>query len=205
MNLYETIKTAVTVRQAAEHYGVEVQRSGMCCCPFHDDRHPSMKLNADYFYCFGCGVHGDVIDFVARLFRLSGYQAAQKLACDFGIHPDNPPAGALQRPKSLLTDLFRQKERRCFRVLCDYLHLLEDWKERYASTSPRQAWDERFVEACQRLGYIEHLTDLLAGSELEVRRETVEMLLHDGTIDKLEERLNRLQKEAGCNEEPAVA
>ena len=67
MNLFETVKAAVTVRLAAEHYGLKVERGGMVRCPFHDDRHPSMKLNESYFYCFGCGATGDVIDFVARL------------------------------------------------------------------------------------------------------------------------------------------
>ena len=45
MTIYETIKAAVPVRQAAEHYGLKVNRNGMACCPFHNDRHPSMKLN----------------------------------------------------------------------------------------------------------------------------------------------------------------
>ena len=80
MNLFESVKAAVTVRQAAEHYGLEVNRGNMVCCPFHNDRIPSMKLNEDYFYCFGCGAHGDVIDLVARLFNLSSYDAAKKLA-----------------------------------------------------------------------------------------------------------------------------
>ena len=68
MNLFEIVKSVVTVKQAAEHYGCKVNRVDMICCLFHDDWHPSMKLNRDYFYCFGCGVTGDVIDFVARLF-----------------------------------------------------------------------------------------------------------------------------------------
>ena len=99
MNLFETVKSSVTVKQAAEHYGCKVNRGDMICCPFHDDRHPSMKLNRDYFYCFGCGANGDVIDFVARLFGLSSYEAAKKLAYDFGIDPDKPPAAmALKKP-----------------------------------------------------------------------------------------------------------
>ena len=55
MNLFELVKASVTVKQAAELYGHEANRGDMICCPFHDDRHPSMKLNKDYFYCFGCG------------------------------------------------------------------------------------------------------------------------------------------------------
>ena len=85
MTLFELVKQNICVPDAAEHYGLQVNRNGMCSCPFHEDRHPSMKLNERYFYCFGCGATGDVIDLVARLFGLSSYEAAQKLAQDFGI------------------------------------------------------------------------------------------------------------------------
>lgn len=128
MTLFELVKQTILVRDAAEHYGLQVNRSGMCRCPFHDDRHPSMKLNEKYFYCFGCGATGDVIDLVARLFGLSSFEAAQKLAQDFGIDPDKPPAAiALPKPKRSLLSAYRQEEGRCLRVLCDYLHLLERW------------------------------------------------------------------------------
>ena len=53
MTIYETIKAAISVKQAAEHYGLKAGRNGMACCPFHNDRHPSLKLNEDYFFCFG--------------------------------------------------------------------------------------------------------------------------------------------------------
>lgn len=78
------------MRQAAEHYDLRVGRSNMACCPFHDDRTPSMKLNEDYFYCSGCGATGDVIDLTARLFHLSPAEAARKLAADFGIAEQKP-------------------------------------------------------------------------------------------------------------------
>ena len=58
MNIYESIKAAVSVKQAAEHYGLKVSRYCMTCCPFHNDRHPSLKLNEEYFFCFGCGAKG---------------------------------------------------------------------------------------------------------------------------------------------------
>ena len=110
MNLFETIKAAVPVRQAAEHYGLKVNRNDMACCSFHNDRHPSLKLNEDYFFCFGCGATGDVIDFVARLFDLSSYEAAQKLAVDFGLDPKPPTAVALPRPKHPYIRQFREDE-----------------------------------------------------------------------------------------------
>ena len=86
MNQFESVKAAVPLWQAAETYGLSVSRNGMTCCPFHKDRHPSMKLNEDYFFCFGCGANGDVIDFTARLFGISLKNAAQKLSADFGIN-----------------------------------------------------------------------------------------------------------------------
>ncbi|WP_176255326.1 CHC2 zinc finger domain-containing protein [Enterocloster alcoholdehydrogenati] len=206
MNIFARVKESVTVLQAAEHYGVKIQRNGMCRCPFHDDRHPSMKLNEDYFYCFGCGATGDVIDFVAKLFDLNSYEAAQKLAYDFGIDPDKPPAAAaLSKPKYPLARAFRQEEMHCQRVLCDYLHLLENWKVQYAPETPEDTLDGRFVEACQMLEYIENLADILTFAELEVRVKTVDMLSKDGTISSLEERLKRLKKEVDSHEEPEIA
>ena len=112
MTWFELIKQVVRVPEAAVYYGLQVSRNGMVCCPFHNDRHPSMKLNERYFYCFGCGVTGDVIDLVARLFDLSSYEAAQKLAYDFGIDPDKPPAAiALPKPERPLLKAYRQEER----------------------------------------------------------------------------------------------
>ena len=79
-NVFEAVKQSVSTREAAEFYGIKVSRTGMACCPFHDDKNPSMKLNEEYFYCFGCGATGDVIDFTAKLFDLSPKEAAEKLA-----------------------------------------------------------------------------------------------------------------------------
>ena len=206
MTWFELIKQVVRVPEAAAYYGLHVSRNGMACCPFHDDRHPSMKLNERYFYCFGCGATGDVIDLVARLFDLSSYEAAQKLVQDFGIGPDKPPAAvALPKTERPLLKAYRQEEVRCLRVLCDYLHILEGWKQNYAPSNPDDSLDDRFVEACQMLDYVEYLVDLLIAAELEQRVKVVEMLNKDGLITGLEERLKRLEKEEVTHEEKQAA
>ena len=79
MTLYEAVKNTVTTLQAAERYDLKVGRGGMCKCPFHNDRNPSMKVDKR-FHCFGCQADGDVIDFTSRLFSLSPREAALKLA-----------------------------------------------------------------------------------------------------------------------------
>ena len=207
MDLFTQIKMAVSVKEAVEYYGLEVNRGNMVCCPFHNDRTPSMKLNDDYFYCFGCGTHGDVIDLVARLFNLSSYDAAKKLAYDFGINPDKPPAtAALRKPKYPLAKAFQREELHCQRVLCDYLHLLENWKVQYAPKTPEDTLDDRFVEACQMHCYIEYMADVLTVGDLEERVALVDKLMQDGKIAFLQEYITRKKKEvAHHGEEPENA
>ena len=191
MTIYETIKAAISVKQAAEHYGLKVNRNGMACCPFHNDRHPSLKLNEDYFFCFGCGAKGDVIDLVARLFNMSSYEAAQKLASDFGLDPKPPTVAAMVKPKRPYIRQFREDEMLCFRVLTDYLHLLEDWKVRYAPKTPDEPYDDRFVEACQMHCHIEYMADVLTVGDLEERVALVDKLMQDGKIAFLQEYITR--------------
>lgn len=147
-----------------------------------------------------------MIDLVARLFNLSSYEAAQKLAYDFGIDPDKPPAAVvLPKPERPLLKAYRQEEVRCLRVLCDYLHLLVSWKVQYTPKTPEDVLDDRFVEACQMLDYVEYLADLLIAAELEQRVKIVKMLNKDGLIAGLEERLERLKKEEVTHEEKQAA
>lgn len=89
MNVFEAVKQSVTTRQAASFYGIRVGRNGMVCCPFHNDRTPSMKVDSR-FYCFGCGASGDVIDFAALLHGLGKREAAVRLAENFGVSYENP-------------------------------------------------------------------------------------------------------------------
>ena len=90
MNLFKIVKESVTVKQTAALYGLPVTTTWMTRCPFHEDHTPSMKLNDTYYYCFGCGATGDVIDLTAQLFGLSSFQAARKLTQDFGLCPSQP-------------------------------------------------------------------------------------------------------------------
>ena len=207
MTIYENIKAAISVKQAAEHYGLKVSRNGMACCPFHHDRHPSLKLNEDYFFCFGCGAKGDVIDIVAKLFDLSGYEAAQRLVDDFGISTEPGQAAAAScKPKRPHIRQFREDEMLCFRVLTDYLHLLEDWKVRYAPRTPDEPYDDRFVEACQMHCHIEYMADVLTVGDLEERVALVDELRKSGRIAFLKEYTARKKKEvAHRGEEPENA
>ena len=191
MTIFEAVKTTVAPRMAAEHFGLSVSRNGMVCCPFHADRTPSMKLNEDYFYCFGCGASGDVIDLAAKLFSLSGYDAAKKLAADFGITEQKPSILArLQRGKSQV-----EAERRCFRMLGDYLRILQDWKAHCAPQSPEDPIDPRYVEACHMLDRIGNMLDILACGTPQERAEVVADLQKDERLMRMEERNRQIRED----------
>ena len=189
MSIFEAVKQSVTTRQAAERYGIRVERNEMCRCPFHEDKTPSMKLDRRY-YCFGCGATGDVIDFVSRLRGIGSKEAAILLAQDFAIPYENG-AGKTSKPRQQNTDEqnYQHMERYCFRVLLDYYRLLCRWKEDTPQT-PEDGFDPRFVEALQRISLIEYLLDELLCGDIQARASVV--IEYGEEVRKIEQRMAEL-------------
>ena len=193
MKLFEVVKASINTREAAQTYGIDVNYHGMALCPFHNDRHPSLYVSDDYYYCFACGEHGDMIDLTAKLFDLRLYDAARKLASDFHLAPDKPLPEAIRRKMKHKTKAqqLRENEQLCFSVLNEYRRLLLDWEKRYAPQAPEDVPDKRFVEACHRLPWAEYQLDILLQGDSYERGETVSNLTADGYIRKLQARLRK--------------
>ena len=171
----------------------------MACCPFHDDKNPSMKVD-QRFHCFGCGEDGDVIDFTAKLFDLSPKEAAEKLAQDFGLIYDSqaPPRRRYVRQKNE-AQKFREDRQRCYRVLSDYYYLLKKWEANNSPRTPEEEPHPRFVEAIQKKTYVEYLLDLfLYESEEEQKAWIAE---HTAEITHLERRLKIMDENKPTNRE----
>jgi len=79
---------------------VKAGREYKACCPFHNEKTPSFYVNDDkqFFHCFGCGAHGDVIGFTMRADHLSFPEAIEKLAGEAGL--DVPRMGPAEREKA---------------------------------------------------------------------------------------------------------
>ena len=197
MRIFEIVKENINLREAAELYGIDVNRYSKALCPFHNDRHPSLYVADNHYYCFTCGEHGDVIDFVGRLFQLSPYDAARKLAADFHLSPDKPPSAAALHAKCIQTEAqqLRENERLCFSILSDYARVLRRWKAWYAPQSPAEAPDERFVEACHKLDEVEYYLDILTSGNSYERSEVIHQQMADGKLDRLQQRLEKTHKE----------
>ena len=194
MNLFSAVKAGVTPLQAAERYGIRVSPRGKALCPFHEDHEPSLQIDRSHFYCFGCGAYGDVIDFTARLFRLSAYEAAEKLASDFGLPPGRSPPANLQEHPNRKAQLLRENERLCFFYLNAYSKLLHRFLRDRAPKTPEDEIDDRFAEACQWLCPAENLLDRLLGDREEAA-EAVQRMLRENSLKRLQRHLEKLKSE----------
>ena len=184
MNIFQEMKERVTARQVAERYGLKVSRNGMTRCPFHNDKHPSMKIDQNY-YCFACGAKGDAVNYVAVLFGLSQFEAAKKINDDFSLGISIENTGIRRKQNSGVREKekiptkedriqFVQKKiggwvKDAVNVLLRYLRWMEFWKEFYKPESMEAEWNPLFVEALQNESKISYLVDMMMfGTDEEV-------------------------------------
>ena len=213
MGVFDEVKKHVTVRAAMEQAGIVFNRNNMCKCPFHQDKTASMKVkpNDKKYYCFGCGEKGDAIDFVSKYYGLSPLDAAMKICQDFGldykperpykVHRSSESRGNSRiraKPVKSPEQLFMESCEHCYRVLCDYLHLLELWKTEYAPRADDgEDWHPLFVEACQKIAYVNCLLDVLWDGSVE---EKAAFLKDMGRkVKELEERINEINERTGSD------
>lgn len=86
----ETLRQRVNLVEVLETH-LELKRSGAAykaLCPFHDEKSPSFMIQKgdSHYHCFGCGAHGDAIQFLMAHQKLSFHEAVETLAQKFGVH-----------------------------------------------------------------------------------------------------------------------
>jgi DNA primase len=87
--LSEKFTSRISMRDVANKYGLKVTRSGFTLCPFHQDKHPSMKIYDEIgkgYFCFTCNKGGSVINFVMEYFKIEYIDSLKKLDNDFGLN-----------------------------------------------------------------------------------------------------------------------
>ena len=172
-NIFQDIKDRVDLKDLVRFYGLDVNRGGFACCPFHNERNPSFKVYEDHYHCFGCGEHGDHVDFVQKIYGLSNIEAAKKISHDLGLGLDNGELAIPVKPK-----IFKPQKDEAFllwlnesvSVLIEYKKLLEYWQKIYDLRSPIDKVDDRYLESIHNRDYNNYYLDqLLYGSENERR------------------------------------
>ena len=180
MTIFEEVKELVDVPTAARHYGVEVHRGNMALCPFHRERHPSCKLYADHYYCFGCQAHGDVIRLVQELFGLTPIEAVKQINSDFGLGLDVDKPPDMEKINRRRQEIARQKAEqanmeRMYDILLRYYTLLDRYKMQYAPKAPDDEIDGRYVYAVHHIEYAWYLLETFnrtdAAEQIEIKTE----------------------------------
>ena len=204
MNIFKAVKDAVSTREVASFYGIRISRNGMCCCPFHNDKHPSMKVDNRY-HCFGCGEDGDVINFVGKLYGLSPYDATVKIITDFnlGIPITNKgiattttkPATSLDTKANIYNTqrAFQEYKRDALLLLHRYLDFLHKAERDFAPASPEALEQPHpfFEEALMKKDFIDWLIDELTFGDITSQLEL--LTTYGGTIQYVKNRLSEIK------------
>ena len=74
----DEIRSMYSMTDIVNMYGFKMAR-GMICCPFHNDKTPSMKIFPQRYHCFTCQAHGDILDFVQKYEKVPFKEAFQRL------------------------------------------------------------------------------------------------------------------------------
>ena len=79
LDIVDIIDARVKLKKKGKNYGA--------CCPFHNEKTPSFSVSQEkqFYHCFGCGVHGNAIDFLMEYERLEFVEAIEELASFLGL------------------------------------------------------------------------------------------------------------------------
>lgn len=201
-HIFEELRDRLPMPDVARFYGLEVKHSGMACCPFHADNTPSLKVYDDHYYCFGCGEHGDVTNFVSKLFGIPQYEAAKKLDYDFGLHlTDQRFTDQIHRQVNPEIE-YKRWLLQAKRTLSDYLNKLYAWRHEYAPKTFTEHLHPLFVESLHQTDYMEYLYDTIQYGTEANKRELFEVNRKE--IDKIAERMKQYDLASPAEKRKAI-
>lgn len=214
MSIFTEVKDQITARKAAEFYGLKVGRNGMACCPFHSDKHPSMKIDRNY-HCFACGVGGDAVDYVSRMFGLSQLDAAKKLIQDFSLSVETEGNAPFDEQRKREIRKLREEEKRIRRIkdrffkwnrdtvneLQNCRAIIQNMGEFMQRKSPEIVFSEAYAQMIHSEPLIEYWLDILCLGTLEEQQELFlkgreEVNLHVERIRICKERILERNRES---------
>lgn len=170
VNIFQVIKERVSLRELVKFYGLDVDRGGFACCPFHNERNPSFKVYEDHYHCFGCGEHGDHVDFVQKLYGITNIEAAKKISHDLGLGLEQGNFAVPEKRRPAINNDISVWRNDSLKILTEYKKLLEKWSEVYVPRSPIDKIDERYIESIHEQGCVDYYIEtLILGSKDEIQ------------------------------------
>ena len=169
-NIFQDIKDRVDLKDLVRYYGLEVDRGGFACCPFHNEKTPSFKVYGDHYHCFGCGEHGDHIDFVQKLYGVSNIEAAKQISQDFGLRLFDReiaiPVNPYLKEKNVMNKWLKEAKQ----AVSEYIDILNHWEKIYTPRSPIDPVSDKYLESIHEKAYAEmFLDELTCGTDKDKR------------------------------------
>ena len=169
MDLIKEVKERANILKVAKYFGMELNKSGKCLCPFHMEKTPSLSISdsKQIWKCFGCGKGGDVINLVEELLNINAYEAAKKiniiLNLGFDVKNNFLTGTEVRKNISMIKRIqgFEVWKNDTFQALCDYLHLLFHLEEKYKPINPKDEINRLYVRALQQKEKVEYYLELM--------------------------------------------
>ncbi len=211
MSIFTAVKEAVSPLDAAKFYGLNVNRNGMCICPFHNDRHPSLKVDKEVgggFYCFGCQEHGNVISLVGKIFGIDDEAAAEKIVTDFQIkytgfesivNEPLPPEEIERRKKINEKKVFSIKRRELCQLILKTLSEMREEKWQAEANAMKVLEDnELYCWIINKLDWLESSYDYLIFESEDDVKEAIEQIDEEvrNNVGEFEEIVRRSKSNA---------
>lgn len=168
----EEVKAAVSCRMFAEHIGLKINRSGFCCCPFHAEDTPSLKIYdaSNSWYCFGCNQGGDVISMASLYYKAGFTDAVSMLAEEFGIADTDSHktrSDSLRSAVRVAIDKSSREKRERIRrqllqkydSLTSEMHYLQKYIAANEPTDRKADFTQEFADAIHRRSMLEYELD----------------------------------------------
>ena len=157
----DEIKNKVSMQDVVKLYGISINRSGFCKCPFHTEKTASMKIYRDSYYCYGCSAHGDVFTFVQTIENCDFKQAYQRLGGSYD-HPQNK-AGQYAAQMMISASKAKQKIESLDKNDEDEIYQLlrETIKQRRETEDNSEPFSDEWCEAIDDLVYLDYLYEVV--------------------------------------------
>lgn len=192
MDIFSEIKSKLDIVEVGEFYGLQLDKHNKCVCPFHDEKTPSFSISKSkqMYYCFGCGVGGDLISLTEKLLKLSPIKAAERLNSDFNLglnlKPHKPTRAEMAenerwRRKKVLVSSWESWKAKALKQLINRERFYKQAQRQFAPKSIDDTLNPIFVKACQSAEYLSFLIDeLMAVDEIEREKTWQDFYLNNG-------------------------
>lgn len=194
-NIFQQIRSHITLTEVIRSYGLEITRNNMMICPFHSEKTPSLKIYENTYKCFGCGASGDTVSFISKLFGISMYEAACKINSDFSLNlnTENIISDTSYEDNRIKQQELKDTVLESWNVVCKYFNSLYVWNKEFAPKNSGDPLHPLFAESIQKLDFVEYLCECFNNaSSLDERIQLVDNYKREIMVYK--ERLDETEK-----------